>query len=286
MSPHGPAAVSISTVAWDGYGLEAALDGAAQAGFAFVEPAFIAGYVPFEEADFEPPAARRLLHAMETRHLKVRAVSAHMDLGAPGAAERLARRIGFAAEIGARYLITNAGPAQSRDVISRRIADATALLERAGVVLALENPGHGHRDLLPDAAAGAAFLDAIDADAAWVGLNVDLGNVLTYNGSVDPVAEIAAAGPRLAHLHCKDVAERDGDWVFVPIGEGDVDYRRALAALPTDLPLSLEMPLRLRRPGKADPKRAEVAVPRREIAAAVRRAKAFVDEAARRRNAA
>ena len=162
---------------------------------------------------------------METRHLRVRAVSAHMDLGAPGAAERLARRIGFAAEIGARYLITNAGPARSRDAISRRIVDATAHLERAGVVLALENPGHGHRDLLPRCGRpGRHSLDAIDADPAWVGLNLDLGNVLTYKGSVDPVAEIAAAGPRLVHLHCKDVAERDGDWVFVPIGEGDVDY--------------------------------------------------------------
>lgn len=268
---------SISTVAWDGHGLEAALDGAAEAGFRVVEPAFIAGYIPFDEDDFGPGPAQTLRRTMEGRGLSARALSAHVDMTAAGAAERLRRRIGFAAAIGARFVVTNAGPAAGEAAFLAALEAVLLEAEAAGVVLALENPGHGSGDLIPDAAAGAALLERVGAGPERVGLNLDLGNVLTYSGGrTDPAGQVAAAGAHLVHLHLKDVADRDGGWVFVPIGDGEVGYDAILPALPPGVPLGIEMPLRLRRLGRADPVRAEAPTPLPAIAAAAREARAFV----------
>ncbi|HOZ45616.1 MAG TPA: sugar phosphate isomerase/epimerase family protein [Candidatus Hydrogenedentes bacterium] len=39
--------------------------------------------------------------------------------------------------------------------------------------------------------------------------------------------------PWIRHLHVHDGATRDGQWVLVPVGEGDIDHRRALELLDT-----------------------------------------------------
>ncbi|RYD93641.1 MAG: hypothetical protein EOP61_23205 [Sphingomonadales bacterium] len=46
-----------------------------------------------------------------------------------------------------------------------------------------------------------------------------------------------------------------GGWEFCALGAGNVDLAAYLAAIPHDLPLSLELPLRLSRPGYGDPVR-------------------------------
>ena len=260
--------VSVSSVAWDGHGMEAALDGAAEAGASHVEPAFIRGTIPFTEEDFGEAPASSLRRALEERGLRAGALSAHLDLSAPDAGEALRRRIRFAAVIGAPFVVTNAGPARAEDAI-RRTLDAA--LRDEGPMVLLENPGHGAGDLIPDAAAGAALLERIGADPARLGLNLDLGNVHTYaRGTVPLGGQVAAAGPWLRHLHLKDVHDTGTGWRFTAIGAGDLPHARLLAEVPSDLPLGLELPLRLRREGYADPSRAQALVEPEEIAAAVR----------------
>lgn len=261
-------AVSVSTVAWDGHGMEAALDGVAAAGGTTVEPAFIGGYVPFTEADFGDGPARSMRSALDARGLSAGGLSAHLDLSAEHAVDALRRRIAFAAAIGAPFVVTNAGPAAREAAIRRTLEAVLPAAEEAGVVLALENPGHGSGDLIPDAAAGAAFVERIGA--AQLGLNLDLGNLHTYSqGSVPLEGQIAAAGPHLVHLHLKDVADRAGGWVFTAIGAGDLYRGALLAELPSDIPLGIELPLRLRRAGYRDPARAEDPVSLADIDAAV-----------------
>ena len=276
--------VSVSTVAWDGHGMEAALDGAAEVGASHVEPAFIRGTVPFTEEDFDEEPAFSLRRALEDRGLRAGALSAHLDLSAPGACEALRRRIRFAALIGAPFVVTNAGPAHAEDVIRRALDGA---LREEGPVVLLENPGHGAGDLIPDAAAGAALLERIGADLARLGLNLDLGNVHTYTRGTIPLAgQVAAAGPWLRHLHLKDVRDTGAGWRFTAIGAGDLPYADLLAEVPPDLPIGLELPLRLRREGYADPSRAETPAPLEEIAAAVRASLAVVHRGASRSNEA
>lgn len=257
--------------------MEAALDGAAAAGLRLVEPAFIRGYVTFDESMFSDAPARGLRRAMETRSLGAVAVSAHLDLTAPGAVDALRRRIGFVAGVGARILVTNAGPATGEAALRHTLEAALPEAEAVGIVVALENPGHGCGDLIPEAGAGAALLDRIGAGPEVLGLNLDLGNVMTYSDGAVPLrGQIAAAGRHLVHIHLKDVAEKHGGWVFVPVGQGAVGYGDLLAEVPPGLPVALEMPLRLRRPGKADPERSETPASAQEIAASVRSALEFV----------
>jgi sugar phosphate isomerase/epimerase len=62
-----------------------------------------------------------------------------------------------------------------------------------------------------------------------------------------------------AHFHIKDVATDDAGWYFTEIGKGFIDYRtvlRDLAAVYRSVPLSLEIPLRVRRAPDASPCRA------------------------------
>lgn len=265
-----PVSPAVSTAVLDGHPWEAGLDLLAGLGVTAVEPAFIRGYVAFTEADFGEAPAARLGALLAARGLRAQGLSAHMDLSEEGAEEGLARRIGFAEAIGARVLVTNAGPAAGRAVILRRIGAALPRLEAAGVTLALENPGHGSGDLIGRGEEGAALVREIGSDL--VRLNVDVGNLLTYAGAVEP--GLSAALPVAAQAHLKDIAEDGPDWRFCALGDGLVDWRAvaaAMARLAPGLPVALELPLRLRRPGRGDPRRGAEPAPLEEIREALRR---------------
>jgi hypothetical protein len=80
-------------------------------------------------------------------------------------------------------------------------------------------------------------------------LNLDVGNLLTYAGSLEP--GLSAALPFAAHAHLKEIAEHGTDWRFVPLGEGLLDWTAvagAIRRLAPRLPVAIELPLRLRRP--------------------------------------
>ncbi|UWR16412.1 sugar phosphate isomerase/epimerase [Sulfitobacter sp. M368] len=268
--------LAVSTVLYDGYSFDAGLADIAEAGFTLIEPAYIHGYVDFGETDLSEPAARQLRHRAQTEGLGIRAVSAHLDLGEADAAEMLRRRVRFAAELGAEFLITNSASHARMDSFRAALETAQDECEATGVVLALENPGHGADNLIGTLAEGNALLDRIGAD--WIGLNYDIGNVFTYSrGACDPLDDLAGDLRHVVHYHLKDVATVADDWVFTPIGQGDLPYDQIIPALMQhgDVPASLEMPLRLARPGRADPVRRQHPCSRTEIAAAFTTSRAF-----------
>ncbi len=71
-----PRPLAVSTALFDGYPMELALAEIAGAGVAFAEPAFIAGYVDFDETSFSPAAAKHLAAAMAAAGLSAIAVVA------------------------------------------------------------------------------------------------------------------------------------------------------------------------------------------------------------------
>lgn len=268
--------LAVSTVLYDGYSFDAGLADLAEAGFTLVEPAYIHGYVDFDESDLSESAARQLRHRAHTEGLGIRAVSAHLDLGEANAAEMLCRRIRFAAELGAQYLITNSANHDRMNSFRTALEAAQRECEATGVVLALENPGHGAGNLIGTLAEGNALLDQIGAD--WIGLNYDIGNVFTYSrGARDPLVDLAGDLRHVVHYHLKDIATVSDDWTFTPIGQGDLPYDKIIPALMKigDVPASLEMPLRLARPGRADPVRRQRPCSRGEIAMALNSSRAF-----------
>ncbi|ESY98629.1 xylose isomerase [Mesorhizobium sp. LNHC209A00] len=241
-----------------------------------VEPAFISGYVDFDEDMFAEAQALKLRRTAQNAGLGINAVSAHLDLSGPDAIEALSRRIGFAAGLGASFLITNTGSARNSAAIRATIDAVLPRLEQADVVMALENPGHGSGDLLGSAQSGASFVR--DIGSPYVRLNHDAGNVFTYSGeTMQPAQDIADAIDTVGHAHLKDVVSTGAGWAFCAIGDGSVDYASYWAVLPATLPVSIELPLRLQRPRRSDPQRRSTPVDIGTIRGALRRSLEFVN---------
>jgi len=270
--------VSVSTAAFDGYDLDLATAEIAALGATHVELAYIQGYVEFDESAFGEANAARVARALAAAGLASVALSAHVNAGGERAAEELERRMDFARRIGAAIVITNAAPQAQRAAFLRNLERLLPRAEALGAVLALENPGHGSGNLIGTAADAVALVEAIGSPQLRV--NYDFGNVLTYSGeTVRPETDFEAALPVAAHFHFKDLRSDAAGWSFTAVGDGTVDYAavlRRLDALGDATPVGLELPLRLRRPGRQDPARAPDPVPLPVIREAVRRSLDFV----------
>lgn len=265
----GAPLTSVSTVAFDGHPLPVALAAIARCGARYAEPAYIEGYGDFDETAFSAAAAGTFRAELRQAGLSSFAVSAHIDLGREDASERLRRRLGFAGEIGAGILITNAGRRDARDAVMRTVEGVLPFCLASGLVLALENPGHGTNALFGRGDEGAALAQAFACPA--LGLNYDAGNILTYSGGErQPASDLADALRFTVHSHLKDVAAIDGDWVFTPLGDGQVGFDTLVPMLrDAKLPIGIELPLRLHRPGRGDPVRKPHPIPLHHIERAV-----------------
>lgn len=254
--------LAVSTVLFDGYDLALAFAEIAAAGYARAEPAFIPGYTQFSEATFSERSGRDIHRLSSGAGLHIGAVSAHLDLGAadPEIAHKLTNRIRFAAACGAGILITNAGFLRDSETIIRRIEQVLPLLDDLQVTLALENPGHGAGAAIYDLASGRAFLKLLRHPR--LRLNYDAGNVYTYSGGMlQPGEDLRTGGVEgIGYLHLKDIKSVKADWEFCSIGTGEIDYATLLGQIPLDMPMSIELPLRLSRPNRADPVRQQAPV--------------------------
>ncbi|WP_119389485.1 sugar phosphate isomerase/epimerase family protein [Taklimakanibacter lacteus] len=269
--------ISVSTVVHDGYPLERSFEEIADAGLALVEPAYIRGYIEFDETAFSDMAARRISRAMKQAGVSATAVSAHMDLGEADSTAMLARRVRFAAAIGARYTITNSSPDARRDQFLRAIEANLPAAQALGVVLALENPGHGQDYLIRDGRTGSDVVSLFKSP--WLRLNYDGCNVLTCSeGGMRPESDIDSALADIAHIHLKDVRRVPGGWRYTALGEGEIDNHAVIRKLAEadDVPLCIELPLRLYRPAFAGPARDAQAPPLQSLRSAIRKSHDYV----------
>lgn len=256
--------ISVSTVLFDGYHMEHGLAEMAKAGVRHVEPAYIKGYLDFDETAFSAASATVLSRQLAQNDLRVHGVSAHMNLSDTDALDMLHRRVDFAARLGAKVVIVNSGPLAWATKIIKTVDQALPHLERTGLVLALENPGHGRNDMLGNAQMGRHLVEQIGSPQCR--LNYDAGNVFTYSKcSVQPADDLADHFDLVANLHLKDIAVAGGDWQFTALGDGAVDYASFWPLVPQDMPVTLELPLRLERPNGADPVRRQARVPMAEL---------------------
>ncbi len=274
------ARISVSTVVLDGQIFERGLELLAMAGARSAEPAYIEGYMPFDEATFSEKAGLALARSLRNAGLGLRALSAHSDLGLAASTDKLRRRLDFAAAAGARILISNATTTDKVGSFVDTIAGIQPDLAARHMILALENPGHGRCALLPDGARGAALITSLGDP--HIRMNYDVGNAESYRARTKSAADdLAAALPVTAYLHLKDLKSVGADWLFCPVGRGDMGYgtRLALNRLPADLPIGIEHPIRLWRPGRGDPVRRAEVPDEATVIAAIRAAIACVTAA-------
>jgi sugar phosphate isomerase/epimerase len=234
--------ISVSSIAFDGYSLEAALDAVAAMGVTHVEPASVdKAFQHLVEGDFCPERAAWLRRELAARRLACLSLSAHMDLTQPDSVDRFSRRLEFAAILGASCVSTIAGPAQSLAAFSANIAMIARRAQELGVRVGLEN----HGDLLDRGHRLVQFIRNIDHPA--IGLTYDTGNAWYYSGGVvDPIAELREVASVVISVHLKNPLVEDGTLRWAPLGEGLLDpgdlgavLRETVPGVPVTLDASL-----------------------------------------------
>ncbi len=269
--------VSVSAAPYDGWEAAVVLESLARCGSTQIEPAFIVGYTePFDETAFSEAEATRWSSLLRTSGLGCHALSSHIDLGREDAVAVFLRRMDFARRLGARVINTNAAVRENEAAFFRNIEPLVRHAEAIGLVIGLENPGDARPNLIDVAADGIALVRQIDAPEFR--LNYDPGNTESHRPDIDPVADAILALDACAHLHLKAVRRVEDGWINVALGEGNRDLeplRAALDARP-ELPVGIELPLRMRRGQDAQPWRRVARLPLQGIEAAVRRSLAWV----------
>jgi sugar phosphate isomerase/epimerase len=237
--------ISVSSMAFDGYSLETALDELAVLGVPSVEPASVDKvFQHLVEADFCDARAAWLRNQLSARGLSCVSLSAHMDLTRPDSVDRFRRRLEFAAAIGAGIVNTIAGSTSGLEGFQANILAIASRAAELGLTLALEN----HGDLVDRGRQIVHFIQQIGHPA--VRCNYDTGNAWYYaQGALDPAAELGEVAPVVAHVHLKDPQVEAGLMRWVALGNGILDLPgvgRILCDRLPGVPVSIELSLRQR----------------------------------------
>jgi sugar phosphate isomerase/epimerase len=272
--------IAVSTVAYDGYGLDRACESLARLGATHVEPAFpdtlAGGRIA---SDFSQADASQTAISIENSGLACQAMTMTLDLGAPRAAHAMLRRMEFARRAGARVVNVLAPQRRRERAFLANIEEIARQSPSIGVRLGLENPGDGVTSVLETAADAAELLARFGPEC--VGINYDVGNRATHAPGRDPVRDAVQVLAHCVHVHLKDILHTPQGWFFTAIGQGEIDCTGLLDAILTldsPPPVSMELPLRLHRRPDASLSRARYRAPLADIEAAVDASLRFVRE--------
>lgn len=236
-------AVSINTLAYEGYDLATALREIAKIGAGHVELGYTRGWTEgLTEDYFSRTAAAEINRLMSDLGLSSIALSAHIDLTTAEAVDELKRRIDFGKRLGVKIVNTKVGAQSGRSQFEKNIEPIAGYAESMNMIIGLENPSEGTDQIITSGQTGAEVVRQINSD--YVKLNYDFGNAFTYSkGAVDPGSDYQNALPHACYLHLKDISKSNGGWVFAQIGRGVVKYDAILKKLAEDnkmLPMSIE----------------------------------------------
>jgi len=260
--------ILISTAAYDGYDLATAFKEISRTGVDLVEIAFIEGYTdPFSEDYFNDDNAAKIITLLAAHNLKCLSFSSHVDLSRDGIVEVFKNRMAFAKALGSKYIVSNAAPLQNKSQFMLNIKKLAQTATELDMIIVLENPGDGKANVMDSGEQAANLIEEIDQES--VKTNYDFGNLLSHCfEKIRPEEDYKFVRDCAVHYHIKDVASDDSGWYFTEIGKGTIDYRRILKELATlsePVPISLEIPLRIRRASDASPRRASQPVDLAEI---------------------
>ena len=271
--------ILISTAAYDGYDLATAFKEVSLAGVDLVEIAFIEGYTdPFTEDYFNDDNAAKINTLLADHNLKCLSFSSHVDLSRDGIVGVFKNRMAFAKKLGSKYIVSNAAPLQNKSQFIQNIKELGQTAAGLKMVIVLENPGDGKANVMDSGEPAANLI--VEVDQENVKINYDFGNLLSHCfEKIRPEEDFKFVRECAVHYHVKDVASDDSGWYFTEIGKGTIDYQRILkelASLSEPVPISLEIPLRIRRAPDASPRRASQRVDLKEIRQVMERSVKFV----------
>jgi inosose dehydratase len=182
---------------------------------------------------------RERFHGMQLTPLTVGAFCDPLD---PPQAEAFRRRIDFAQQLGASFVMGDVSPDAETGERRRELVKALRWFgdyaKERGIWIALETHegptrnGRLARELL------------CEVDHSSVGFNYDTGNIYYYNDDIDPAEDIQEIADRVIHVHLKDTQGGKSQWQFCALGEGRVNFPNVIQTLESvgyDGPYSLEI---------------------------------------------
>ena len=207
------------------HSLEAALSGAAESGFRFVELSAVRGWTEHVDVDEDPAPTIALVEEMG---LKAIALSGHSDLTTDTGVSLAVRAVQWAAAAGLDQVTTAiGGHASQREDLQAFLSRIDVIAEaaaRSEVIVALEV----HGEVM---ATGLKSRDLIERiGSRWIRIKYDTANV-EYYGGVEAVDDIRHVLPYLVNVDAKDHRGGIGEWDFPPPGDGTIDWPRLIGIL-------------------------------------------------------
>lgn len=235
---------SVSTIAYDGYDLEVALEELSRIGCKYVELDSIEGlFEHVKPENFQDENFMAKINAvMRKCNLFSSAFSGHMDLSKEGVVPFFEKKMRFAKSVGAKVINTFSGPRERIDIFYKNIKELDRLARQMDLIIALET----HGDIISDKSS-IEVIEKINSDNIKV--NYDFVNTFhATKGKIDLEEDFKSMLPYVVHLHLKDTVLEKDTWYFPQIGEGIMDYQgifRILKQSNKEISMSIELPLRL-----------------------------------------
>ena len=215
-----------NTGSYHRYGLPAALEGIAAAGYRFVELAAIPGVIEHVPLGADQRTLNGVMRQLNASGLIPISLSAHSDLTTPAGQQDARRALDLCERLGIGIMNTAVGGAFNENedegaVLGgiHALADAAATRQ---VVIGIEI----HGTLTSTGRATRNLIEKVNHPA--VRINYDTANS-EYFGGVPVEIDLPDALPLVAHCHLKDKVGSGREWNFPALGEGHVDFGKLLA---------------------------------------------------------
>ena len=214
--------VILSLNSYHGFNVDEALEGAAAAGFKYVELCAVKGWTENIMPDMDKAELNRIKKKMADLKLTAIALSGHCNLMEKERLNDFRKNIVLAADFGCEFIVTSTGEAHfgkgekfSDDVLIENIKSLLPDLEKAGLTLSLEVHGDEY-------GTGSSLRNVVEkVGSARVCVNYDTGNALFYGGKLCH-EEIKECYDIVKYVHLKDMIGGPKTWNFPATGKGEL----------------------------------------------------------------
>ena len=216
--------IVLSLNSYHGFDTDRALEGAAAAGFRFIEPCAVKGWTENVMPDMDKAEFDRVRMKMAALNLTPAGLSGHCNLLDEQRLDDFRKNINLAAALGCEFIISSAGEAHfgkdekfADDALADNIKSILPDLKKAGLILGLEIHGvYG---------TGASLRGVIEKVASdLVGITYDTGNAMFYGGKKCD-EEVKACVDIVKYVHLKDKIGGPGEWNFPAVGKGELNLQ-------------------------------------------------------------
>jgi len=212
------------TNSYHGFSLEQALAGIAKAGFKHVELAAVKGWTEHARFDMSEKELGAVKQLLQNYGITAVGLSGHCNLMDEQRLDDFKKNIELANRLGCHYIISSTGEAHfgegetfNDDVLVQNIKSLLPLLEKHGIVLAIELHG--------DYGTGESLYAITQRIASpFVSINYDTANVVFYGG-VLPTVDIQTCVNDVQYVHLKDKRGQKDEWNFPGAGNGELPLR-------------------------------------------------------------